>query len=182
MTRLFLGSLALTLLLAGCAQKNAGMDMSSPPPKPAAAPEMKALHDFVGTWEGTAEFDPPQPGTTPMKSVSTIEYIFDGHVLRSEGWHEWGGQQGKYREVWFWNGKEYGNYYISDSGEYGAGTTRVDKNGVYHFKWKGGNAQGGKMSGEGTMRFIDNDTQEYNMTMAMDGQKMKMKGTAKRKK
>ena len=194
MIRNLLLGLSVAACLTGCGRSQWSMET----PRSGPAPEMKNLDRLVGSWAGTAEMVEPSPEEmkermpegapempTTFKGGGKSEWALGGTYLKSDGWHEMGdNKKATYVEYVTWDADKckFRTWYIGDNGEYGQGWMTPDKDGnTFHFQARGVNYFGKSMKGEGTMRFVNNDTVEWDWTERSGlFNKMSLKGTNKR--
>lgn len=177
----------LVLGTLGCQMPKMDLDeMLKPPPRPA---ELDQLAAFVGTWEGSSEgkmagTDEACHGhgtsTTTWDAdkwilVERMDYTLrDKHKMSGIGIWRWDPAIKKFRTTWFDN---YGGT--------AEGTAWFDsKAGAWRMKTKSRWADGMTSVGEGTIRFTDSNTMEWQMSEwnALKTMKfMEMNGTSKRK-
>lgn len=165
MTTLMLG--AGLLAIAGCEQKKMSMaefkEMMKAPPR---APELDRLDAFVGTWHSETQMEmegAEEPMT--MQGVESAEWGIDNRYLVQN--MEYGTDENPMtgHSLWTWDEDAgvYRNWWFDSHGQTGEGTSRYDEEeGVWYMKTKGRNMSNGmKTVGEGTMKFIDDDTIEW---------------------
>jgi hypothetical protein len=186
-TTMALGLILAGTLLVGCQQpKMTWEQMWEQPDRPA---ELDVLNQFVGTWQQTAHMEckfieGPYDGT----GVGTAKWDADGWALV---WHfDYNAPDGSVMrgvETWVWDAKakKYRTYALDNYGYMMQGTAKYDADTrTFKSSWKGRNLLEGKTTkGSGTMRFIDDNTVEWDFSM-WDGwhlvKIMEMSGTMTR--
>lgn len=177
------GTALLALTLLGCHKPNME-DMMKPSPRPA---ELDRLAMWVGTWEGQGEMK--MAGSDEVvtgQGVSTMDWDAAQWVLVEHGTYTMKDETHTGIGVWTWDApaKKYRMYWFDSHGGTGLGTATYDAaTNTWHMKYKG---QYGKMTtvGEGTTRFVNDNTMEWTCTEwnAWKTRKlMEMKGTSRRK-
>jgi len=188
--------IAVAALIAGCSEtKPHGMMEHK---KPTPGPELAKLNRFVGNWTGTAEMvkptledmkkmmppGSPAPTSNKFAGGGRWEWTMDGLVLKSEGWHEMGpGEKANMVEYIGYDPKtgKYWSTFMSDWGDRGSGVMTASADGrSYTISATGFDGQGNPSKGNGTMRFVDDNTIEWTWEEQGAMGEMKLKGTSKR--
>ncbi len=120
-----------------------------------------------------------------FKGEMASTWAMDGRYIKSEGWHEFGGgAKSSMIEYITYDSKakKFRTWYFSDYGERGESTmTPSDDGKSFKFKGTGVDMMGNSVSMTGSMRFVDNDTIEWDWAEYQGlMQTMKIKGTSKR--
>ena len=180
------GMLALLAAgLTGCQQPNMD-EMMKPPARPA---ELDQLNVFVGTWEGTYEMtmpgvDKPKTG----KGLDTFAWDADKWVLAERMDGTMDGHKMFGTGLWSWDAqhKRFAYYSADSYGMTMTGTGSYDaEKQIWHMKGCTRDTLHGHQSvGEGTVKFVDNNTMEMTWS-EWDSlhlcKFMEMKGTCHRK-
>jgi len=194
MRKLGLMGTVLIVGITGCSQ-NSQMSMD-PMQRPDLAPELAQLNRFVGEWEGRAEMVEPSyeemqasmPEGEEMPKYFMIaesyEWTLGGRCLRTTSWREMGpGQRANYEGMMTWDPKDqvYKVWWFGDWGDRATGTMTWDEEAkTFHMEVKGIDGHGQKGRGEGTMKFLSDDTVEWTWTEKGPMGTMKLKGMNKR--
>lgn len=169
MSRLLTGIIsAISLFLPSCqltpsAQSSAG----DHPPR---AIELDRLGIFVGRWEESGETLVGEK-TSKFAGTSTINWEADQRaiVARSEISDPETGRTTQEFSVWTWddNSRRYQTFRLSGAGETGHGTATYDEAAnTWRLAGKDRNASTSRATlSEGTVRFSDNHTMHWSMTM-----------------
>ena len=174
MTKPFTCTLLLTATLAGCAQPQ-------PPCRP--TPELQRLERFVGEWTDCATLIVPE-GEEPVvfNGGQTANWALAGKFVRADGWHDLGhGQTMHYTDYITWDPptQQYRGWFFSDLGQYGE-TWWTEDGDRWRIRVETHNADGAKSVGEGTLRFLDDDTLEKTWSETGPQGSMKFRSLSKR--
>jgi hypothetical protein len=159
-----IATVALTpVFLTGCMPKMTIEDMKAMRPERPAA--LSKLDRFVGTWQGTGEArfaGIDEPMTTSGRSE--IQWGLDGWMLVEHGTYSMGelGDMNFHSFMTYdIKGRKYRSAWADSMGGYGTGTMRYnEKTDTWHMKAKI-NSPFGNSTGKGTVRFVDDRTQEW---------------------
>jgi len=189
----FAGSLTLfAIVLVGCGEPQhdmAGEQGMKPPERPK---QLDALKSFVGRWEGTSEMR--MPGVDkPMKGtgVNEVRWACDGRFLMESFQADLGeGNKMTGIGLWTWDAehKKYHTWWFDNFGTSGEGwVTYNEADKSWHHQASGENVMAGKHTyGEGTSRFVDDNTiewtwKEWDNALKWGKAMMEMTGTQHRK-
>ena len=177
-----LGLCAL-LGLTGCMPHMTVAEMKDKMPKRPA--ELDRLNAFVGKWQGDGEarftmLDEPLKftGTSESKWEGDKWYVVGRAVMKMADFPET-----QALETWTYdiNAKKYRSTFVDSMGMTGMGEARYDEQAKTWHMTANSYGPWGQSQMNGTLRFINADTMEWNMTECMGLTKiMDMKGTSKR--
>lgn len=189
MIRRSLSLAALALVAAvGCQPKMTMEDMKAHRPQRPA--ELDALNAFVGTWQGTGTCTMLMVDGKPeiaTSGTSTTQWEADGWYLVERSTYEMG-ELGTMQGIGIWTydakDKEYEMDWYDTMGGTGEGEAKRNPDtGVWTMKSQSDSAHG-KSYGEGTVKFIDDNTMEWTWKEWGDALHMmpimEMKGTSTR--
>jgi hypothetical protein len=159
---IFLGAFA-PVMLTGCMPKMTIEEMKAMRPERPA--ELSRLDQFVGNWVGKGEAK--MAGIeTPMTTSgrSEVQWGLDGWMLVEHGTYSMGelGEMNFHSFMTYdIKGRKYRSAWADSMGGYGTGTLRYnEKTDTWHMKAKS-TSPFGNSTGKGTVRFVDDRTQEW---------------------
>lgn len=151
------------VVLTGCMPKMSMEEMKAMRPERPA--ELSKLDRFVGTWQGTGEAT--MAGLEePMKvsGTSELSWGLDGWSLVELSTYSMG-ELGEMKGHGFWSydipGKRFRTAWTDSMGGFGTGTLKYNaETDTWHIRAKS-KSSFGTTTGKGTMKFVDDRTQEW---------------------
>lgn len=180
--------MTLVAVLCGCEEKKMDMaDAMAPPPRPA---ELDRLNAWVGTWHSEGKMTMFNGGEHTMQAegVNHTQWACDGRVIFEEMEYSMGeGERMTAIGIWTWDdkAKKYRSWWFDSHGGQGTGESEYDEeNGEWEMTSRSRNPLTGHQTyGEGEVRFLSDDTMEWDFT-EWDSLKitkiMEMKGSSRR--